>query len=661
MVKKILTKRAWREGEKREKREKREREKGGGWGRGVEIKRKKKTSSTSISTFSVERENQLHSPFMSSLGLVADRWRVVTTAAGDACVLGSGGHAEVYLVEDEGRSKSDGASSEGGSSVVVGDERHERPRKEKKPRKKKKRYALKIDKRASAGCIGTVRHETEVIRSLEGVPGVVRLAPELEHEEEEEGEEDEARGGEHERDEKARDGRSKKRRRRRPRSTVSGTLSDGRSWVVMELLGANLAEASVAAGAVAPRSGSSGSGRRREGDREGGGGAASKDRGGGGDGGEGGSPREGGTAAAAVAEEEEEEEEEEPGGDLSPPSWTADDVRAAASSALAALAAIHAAGWVHRDVKPANFALSLPDEEDGEDDEAEDDDSGGGSAGDNGGGCNSSRAASSNPSRRWVAIDFGLSTRFLDAGGNVLPPRPPERRKSRDAAAFPPPAPAPASAAPASAAAAPESVVLFRGSTTYASPAAHSGRDASRRDDLWSWVYAVSELVAGTLPWREGRRRGGASLGEAKAAARERASAWKRAVAADPEALMAIGGAGSGEGFPLPKAPGVVVGGGTEQQQQQQLQRPRPACPPALARAARHVASLGFKDAPDYSLLAQCAAELPGPMRGGGEGGGGGGGGGGRKRVKGAAAAAEGAEAAEEEKVEGAGGGTEKG
>ena len=37
--------------------------------------------------------------------------------------------------------------------------------------------------------------------------------------------------------------------------------------------------------------------------------------------------------------------------------------------------------------------------------------------------------------------------------------------------------------------------------------------------------------------------------------------------------------------------------------------------PPALARAARHVASLGFKDAPDYALLAQCAAELPGPMR----------------------------------------------
>ena len=168
------------------------------------------------------------------------------------------------------------------------------------------------------------------------------------------------------------------------------------------------------------------------------------------------------------------------------------------------------------------------------------------------------RAASSNPSRRWVAIDFGLSTRFLDAGGNVLPPRPPERRKSRDAAAFSSSRSRSRLGRPCLGRRAPESVVLFRGSTTYASPAAHSGRDASRRDDLWSWVYAVSELVAGGLPWREGHRRGGASLGEAKAAARERASAWKRAVAADPAALMAIegGGAGSGEGVSSPEGSG---------------------------------------------------------------------------------------------------------
>ena len=600
---------------------------------------------------------------MSSLGLVADRWRVVTNAAGDACVLGSGGHAEVFLVEDEGRRlKGDGAltaaaAEEGDTGVVVGGGGQPllRPKKKKKKKKKKKRYALKIDKRPSAGCVvGTVRHEIGVIRSLEGVPGVVRLAPELEEEEEEEEQEEEEE--EEERDEKDDDGdpdderRSKKRRRREEgrrrrrssSSTVSGTLKDGRSWVVMELLGANLAEASVAAGAVAPRSSRRRSRAAAAAEEEAG--AAEKGDAGGGGGGRGSS------------------------GSGSGCSWTAEDVRSAASSMLAALAAMHAAGWVHRDVKPANFALAPPplpeeEEEEEEEDEEEEEEEQGAAAGDadggkgdddeqerngakNGGGSSNSRKAG-NPSRRWVALDFGLSTRFLDASGNVLPPRPPEKRKS---STFP----SPSLLSSASASAAAENIesgaVLFRGSTTYASPAAHSGRDASRRDDLWSWLYSVSELVVGTLPWRRrgGERGGGggggsgrgggvppseggghrqySSLEEDKAAAKERASAGKRAVAADPGALMAVeaGPVAAAEGCRAPKTPGVVGGCGSEQQQQQTLssssQPPppppsHPACPPALARAARHVASLGFKDAPDYALLAQCAAELPGPMR----------------------------------------------
>ena len=49
-------------------------------------------------------------------------------AAGIKAIVG----CEVYLVEDEGRSKSDGASSEGGSSVVVGDE-HYCSRTDRKP------------------------------------------------------------------------------------------------------------------------------------------------------------------------------------------------------------------------------------------------------------------------------------------------------------------------------------------------------------------------------------------------------------------------------------------------------------------------------------------------------------------------------------------------
>ena len=84
---------------------------------------------------------------MSSLGLVADRWRVVTNAAGDACVLGSGGHAEVFLVEDEGRRlKGDGAltaaaAEEGDTGVVVGGG-GQPPLRPKKKKKKKKKIPL---------------------------------------------------------------------------------------------------------------------------------------------------------------------------------------------------------------------------------------------------------------------------------------------------------------------------------------------------------------------------------------------------------------------------------------------------------------------------------------------------------------------------------------
>eukprot|EP00775_Hariotina_reticulata_P009220 gene9220-9385_t len=69
----------------------------------------------------------------------------------------------------------------------------------------------------------------------------------------------------------------------------------------------------------------------------------------------------------------------------------------------------------------------------------------------------------------WLLIDFGLARRYTDDVGSHLPRR-------TDAS--------------------------FRGSTTYASVHAHRDEDLSRRDDLWSWMYMIIELIDGEGPAR---------------------------------------------------------------------------------------------------------------------------------------------------------------
>jgi tau tubulin kinase len=64
----------------------------------------------------------------------------------------------------------------------------------------------------------------------------------------------------------------------------------------------------------------------------------------------------------------------------------------------------------------------------------------------------------------WLLIDFGLARRYTDEAGSHLPQR---------------------------------SDASFRGSTTYASVHAHKDEDLSRRDDLWSWLYMLAELLEG--------------------------------------------------------------------------------------------------------------------------------------------------------------------
>jgi hypothetical protein len=65
---------------------------------------------------------------------------------------------------------------------------------------------------------------------------------------------------------------------------------------------------------------------------------------------------------------------------------------------------------------------------------------------------------------KWVLIDFGLARKYVGEDGSHMPPR---------------------------------SDASFRGSTTYASVHAHRNEDLSRRDDLWSWFYMLTELVEG--------------------------------------------------------------------------------------------------------------------------------------------------------------------
>ncbi|KNE68228.1 CK1/TTBK protein kinase [Allomyces macrogynus ATCC 38327] len=114
---------------------------------------------------------------------------------------------------------------------------------------------------------------------------------------------------------------------------------------------------------------------------------------------------------------------------------------------IAALRELHAAGYLHRDVKPSNFVMGLdrnvPDVR------------------------GVKRA-------RCYVIDFGLARRYLTADGNV--------REARATAGF-------------------------RGTARYASLAAHESRELARRDDLWSVLYLLVEALTGSLPWRREKDR----------------------------------------------------------------------------------------------------------------------------------------------------------
>ena len=105
---------------------------------------------------------------------------------------------------------------------------------------------------------------------------------------------------------------------------------------------------------------------------------------------------------------------------------------------LKAIEAFHTRGYVHRDIKPGNFVVK--------------------------------------PDRKYpiCLIDFGLSKRYLNTFGEIIPPL-------QDAG--------------------------FTGTCRYASLNAHHRHDLGRNDDLISWFYSLVELGVGKLPWPGSRDR----------------------------------------------------------------------------------------------------------------------------------------------------------
>ncbi|KAH8872908.1 Tau-tubulin kinase likesator [Schistosoma japonicum] len=108
---------------------------------------------------------------------------------------------------------------------------------------------------------------------------------------------------------------------------------------------------------------------------------------------------------------------------------------------ITALQTLHDAGFLHRDVKPSNFAIQR------------------------------GKTKDSLHRIQVTLLDFGLARPYTINGPGT------EVRNARQ-------------------------VVGFRGTVRYASINAHAHQDLARRDDLWSLFYMFIEFICGQLPWR---------------------------------------------------------------------------------------------------------------------------------------------------------------
>lgn len=169
---------------------------------------------------------------------------------------------------------------------------------------------------------------------------------------------------------------------------------------------------------------------------------------------------------------------------------------------LRCLKHLHESGWIHRDVKPANFVLQThncssisqqPMNRTGiaeqhtsdEDGEKEIQQRAAQMKEDLGTMANQGRSpawrflegkddvgsdfSGSDGAENMILLDMGLAKRYAHSNGKHIAPR---------------------------------TAVGFRGTLAYASPRAHDGEDLSRKDDLISLFFSLVELAEGKLPWR---------------------------------------------------------------------------------------------------------------------------------------------------------------
>ncbi len=140
----------------------------------------------------------------------------------------------------------------------------------------------------------------------------------------------------------------------------------------------------------------------------------------------------------------------------------------------------------------------------------------------------------------------------------------------------------------------------FRGTSMYASPRVHQGRDYCPRDDVWSLLYVFCDLVSGGLPW----------MSYAAGRERESCQAFKERIHAndgEESSLLLMGDHYHVAAFKREKQL-AAQSQSSDGRSTIPLPEPHPMSKDEhkvnlLRKAFRHLSELQFYDTPDYTLI----------------------------------------------------------